>query len=113
MNDLKIWYILSMVFVSGIVTFLIRAFPFIIMSKKNENMEKYMVYLSKVLPPAIVGVLIIYTLKETKFLIPSDVAPKLIALIVVVLLHLWRKNSLISIFGGTVLYMFLVQKIFI
>ncbi|MDR3259872.1 MAG: AzlD domain-containing protein [Fusobacteriaceae bacterium] len=113
MNDLKVWYILSMVSIAGIVTFVIRAFPFIVMSKKNESMEKYMMYLSKVLPPAIVGVLIIYSLKDTKFLVPSNVIPKLLALIVVILLQLWKKNSLISIFAGTVLYMFLVQKIFI
>lgn len=71
-----------------------------------------MMYLGKVLPPAVIGILIIFCLKDTNVLKAPHGIPEILAVAVVVLLHVWRRNSLISILGGTAFYMYLVQKIF-
>lgn len=71
-----------------------------------------MMYLGKVLPPAVIGILIIFCLKDTSIVNSPYGIPEMLAVAVVVLLHVWKRNSLISILGGTVFYMYLVQKIF-
>ena len=69
-------------------------------------------YLGKVLPAATMGLLVVYCLKGVTPLSWPHGLPELIAVAAVVLLHLWKRNNLISIAGGTVLYMVLVQIIF-
>ena len=71
-----------------------------------------MLYLGRVLPPAIIAMLIVYCLKGVTFPALGGWAPPLIAGLAAVLLHLWKGNDLISIFGATVLYMVLVQGVF-
>ena len=70
-------------------------------------------YLGKVLPPATMGLLVVYCLKGVTWLAAPHGAPELIAIAAVVLLHRWRNNVLLSIAGGTVLYMALVQAVFV
>jgi branched-subunit amino acid transport protein AzlD len=73
---------------------------------------KYIRYLGNVLPSAMFGLLVVYCLKNVSLLVPSYGIPELIALAVVVVLHLWRRQMLLSIAGGTVCYMLLVQLVF-
>jgi branched-subunit amino acid transport protein AzlD len=73
---------------------------------------KYIRYLGNVLPSAMFGLLVVYCLKNVSLLVPSYGIPELIALAVVVALHLWRRQMLLSIAGGTVCYMLLVQLVF-
>ncbi|MBQ7324950.1 MAG: branched-chain amino acid transporter permease [Clostridia bacterium] len=73
---------------------------------------KYIRYLGNVLPSAMFGLLVVYCLKNVSLFAPSYGIPELIALAVVVALHLWRRQMLLSIAGGTVCYMLLVQLVF-
>ena len=73
---------------------------------------KYIRYLGNVLPSAMFGLLVVYCLKNVSLFAPSYGIPELIALAVVVALHLWRRQMLFSIAGGTVCYMLLVQLVF-
>ena len=98
--------------VMAAVTFLTRALPFLLFDR-GEAPPKIVLYLGRVLPPAIIAMLIIYCLKGISFASPAGWAPQLIAVGAVVALHLWKHNNLLSIFGGTVLYMVLVQAVFV
>jgi branched-subunit amino acid transport protein AzlD len=73
---------------------------------------KYIRYLGNVLPSAMFGLLVVYCLKNVSIFVPSYGIPELIALAIVVALHLWRRQMLLSIAGGTVCYMLLVQLVF-
>ena len=95
----------------SIVTILLRFLPFLIWSGKRKT-PPYILYLGRVLPPAIIGMLVIYCLKDISFAAAPFVAPELIAGVCVVCLQVWRRNSLISILGGTLIYMLLVQCVF-
>jgi len=69
-------------------------------------------YLGKVLPFAIIGMLVVYCFKNVSVVAAPFGIPELIALVVIVILHVWKRNTLVSIGGGTLLYMFLVQVLF-
>ena len=97
--------------VMAVVTFLTRALPFLLFDR-GSSPPKLVLYLGRVLPPAIIAMLIIYCLKDLSFLSLGGWAPQLISLAAVVALHLWKHNNLLSIFGGTILYMVLVQTVF-
>ena len=88
-----------------------RFLPFLIFSGKRPT-PKYVQYLGNALPAAIFGMLVIYCLKNISFTIAESWAPQLIAIAVVVGLHLWKKNMLISVAAGTICYMLLVQFVF-
>lgn len=97
--------------VMAVVTFLTRALPFLLFDH-GDHPPKIILYLGRVLPPAIIAMLIIYCLKGVSFVSPAGWVPSLAAGLAAVVLHLWRGNDLISIFGATVLYMVLVQGVF-
>jgi len=78
----------------------------------GKKAPDFVLYLGKALPAAIMGLLVVYTFKDIVVLIYPYGLPELIALVVTVGLHLWKRNMLISIAAGTVIYMILVQAIF-
>ena len=93
-------------------TMLTRFLPFLIFSSKDQQPPEVVRYLGRVLPPAIMAMLIVYCLKGVSFATPAGWVPALLSCGAVVLLHLWKGNDLLSIFGGTILYMALVQGVF-
>ena len=95
----------------AVVTFLTRAIPFFLFPN-NRPVPKYIKYLGTVLPFAVMGMLIVYCLKSTVLTSYPYGLPEAIAILFVVLVHKWRHNLLLSILGGTVLYMVLVQVVF-
>ena len=97
--------------VMAIVTFLTRVLPFLLFDR-GESPPKLVLYLGRVLPPAIIAMLIVYCLRGVSFSTPDGWVPQLLCVAVVVALHLWKHNNLLSIFGGTILYMLLVQAVF-
>ncbi len=101
---------LSIAILSGVTLFL-RAAPFLLF-RSAEKTPKVILYLGRVLPAALMGMLVVYCLKDVQLLTGSHGIPEAIAVVAVILLHLWKRNSLLSIGGGTVLYMVLVQLIF-
>ena len=103
---------LAMIAVMAGVTALLRFLPFLVF--KDESRRPAMIaYLGRVLPYAVMGMLVVYCLKGVSLAESPHGLPELIALGSVVGLHLWKRNTLISIFGGTAIYMVLVQAVFI
>lgn len=89
-----------------------RAAPFLLFPDNRET-PKLIVYLGRVLPSAIIGMLIVYCLKGVSLLEGSRGLPEAIAIAFVAAAHHWKHNLVLSIGGGTVLYMFLVQAVFV
>ena len=102
--------LLSIAVMAG-VTFLTRALPFLLFDR-GEKPPRVVLYLGRVLPPAIIAMLIVYCVRGVTFSAPAGWVPTLLAGLAAVLLHLWKGNDLISIFGATGLYMVLVQGVF-
>lgn len=97
--------------ICAIGTIITRFLPFVIFSP-NRPVPKYVQYLGKALPPAIFGMLIVYCLKDVSIAGGSHGLPELIAIVFVVLLHLWQRKMLLSVAAGTICYMLLVQFVF-
>lgn len=95
--------------VVALVTIGIRFLPFVLFRKDTP---KIILYMGKVLPYAIMSMLVVYTLKNVSFIDGSHGIPEVIAITLVVLLHKWKHNTLLSILTGTLAYMLLVQIIF-
>ena len=108
MNNTYIW---TMIAVMALVTALLRFLPFIIFSN-NQKTPKTIEKLSSILPFAIMGMLVVYCMKSISFTSVAGFLPMLIAGAIVVTLHVWKRSTLISIIGGTVSYMLMVQLIF-
>ena len=94
-----------------LATILTRFLPFLIFPE-GKPVPRYVRYLGKVLPPAVFGLLIIYCLKSVSIFSGSHGIPELISILLVVVLHLWKRQMLLSIAGGTICYMLLVQFVF-
>ena len=92
-------------------TMLTRFLPFLLFPAGKPT-PKYIQYLGKVLPASVFGLLVIYCLKNVSVFTGSHGIPALLALILVIALHLWKRQMLLSIAGGTIFYMILVQTIF-
>ena len=92
-------------------TMLTRFQPFLVFPEGKPT-PKYVQYIGKALPGAVFGLLVIYCLKNVSLFAGSHGLPELIAIAVVVLLHLWKRQMLLSIAAGTVCYMLLVQLVF-
>ena len=99
------------ILVVALTTFATRVIPFLVFPKGKE-IPKTVQYLGKVLTPAVIGMLVVYCLKNTPVREAPHGIPELIAVIVVAGLHVWKRNNLLSIGVGTVLYMFLIQAVF-
>lgn len=101
----------GLVAVMALVTAGLRFLPFLIFGEKRPT-PRLITYLGKVLPYAIMGMLVVYCLKSASPLEYPYALPELIGCACVVLLHLWKRNTLLSIGGGTVCYMLLLQLVF-
>ncbi len=91
-------------------TMLTRFLPFLIFPE-GKTPPRYITYLGTVLPYAVIGLLVVYCLKDAVFSSFHGL-PELIAIVCIVVLHKWKRNTLLSIGVGTVIYMVLVQSIF-
>ena len=85
---------------------------FFAVSRQKGTAPFFIRYLGKVLPYAVMGLLVVYSLKDVTILAGNHGVPEAIALLFLVILHLWKKNMLLSIAGGTMLYMILIQTVF-
>ena len=100
-----------LVAVVAAVTIALRFLPFVIFSGSKPT-PPFVSYLGKVLPYAIMGMLVVYCLRNVNLASAPHGAPEFIACLIVAALHLWKRNTLISIIGGTASYMLMVQMIF-
>lgn len=99
----------ALVTVMAVVTMLTRFLPFMIF---RNNIPPYITYLGKVLPPAIIGMLVIYCLKDVDISAGSHGIPEMISALLVICMQAWKRNSLLSILSGTIIYMLLIQLVF-
>lgn len=88
-----------------------RFLPFLVFPA-GKLTPKYIQYLGKVLPSAVFGLLVIYCLRNVSIFSGSHAIPELISIVLVIILHVWKRQMLLSIAGGTVCYMLLVQLVF-
>ena len=98
------------ILVVAITTFATRVIPFLVFPKGKE-VPSIIHYLGKVLTPAVIGMLVVYCLKGTQIMAAPHGIPELISVMTVAVLHIWKRNNLLSIGVGTVLYMFLIQVV--
>ena len=104
-------YVLSMVVIAALVTAGLRFAPFLIFGKGRQT-PPIITYLGKVLPFAIMGMLVVYCLKDISLRSAPFGIPEFLGCILVALLHIWKRNTLLSIGIGTVSYMLMVQFLF-
>ena len=100
---------IGMVVLGTLVT---RFLPFLLFPAGRPT-PRYVQYLGKALPPAALGLLVVYCLKDVDFMGGSHGLPELISMALVTALHVWRRNTLLSIAAGTVCYMLLAQFVFV
>lgn len=106
-------YELIAILAIALVIFLERAFPFILFSRKNP--PAFITFIEKYIPPMVMICLVLYCIKDITFVTAENTIdlkgflPSIIGVISTVILHLWKKNSLISIFGATIIYMVLLN----
>ena len=108
MNDNYVWLTVAVI---ALVTALTRFLPFFMFGGK-KNPPRFIVRLGRLLPCAIMGMLVVYCLKSTSFTSLAGFVPALIACLVVGGSYVWKRNTLVSIVLGTVCYMLLVQLVF-
>ena len=92
-------------------TMLTRFLPFLAFPEGRKR-PKVITYLGTVLPYALIGMLVIYCFKSVSIFAYPYCIPELLAVVLVALLHIWKRNTLISVFGGVIFYMVLVQCVF-
>lgn len=109
MTSVQIMFMIAAVALGTMVT---RFLPFLVFSGKKP-VPKYVEYLGKALAGAALGLLVVYGFKNVNVLAGSHGLPELIALVVIVLLHLWKRNMLLSIAAGTGVYMILINFVFV
>ncbi len=100
------------ILVAAASTFSTRLFPFVLFGR-NKEVPKFILYLGEILPVAILGALIIYCLSDITSCDINIIAPKLICVFATALVHLWKRNTLLSISVGTIGYMLLIHFVFI
>lgn len=92
-------------------TMITRFLPFLVFPADKKT-PSYIQYLGKVLPAALFGLLVIYCLRNVSIWTENHAIPEFLAIALVVGIHLWKRNMLLSIAAGTIFYMFLVQMVF-
>ena len=102
---------IALVAVVALVTIGLRFLPFLVFGGRKTT-PPFVAYLGKVLPCAVMGMLVVYCLRNIQIASAPHGLPEIISCLLVAGLHLWKRNTLISIVGGTVCYMLLVQLVF-
>ena len=93
--------------IMAVVTMLLRFLPFMIF--RDRETPSYITFLGKYLPYSIMGMLVVYCLKGVSVTVSPFGIPELISVVLVAVLHIWKRNTLVSIVTGTVCYMLLIQ----
>lgn len=104
-------YIIICIAISALVTLALRVLPFVVFSGGRRT-PAVVTYLGRVLPYAIMGMLVVYCLKSADILGAAHGLPELISVAAVVLLHVWKKNTILSVAAGTAVYMLLIRLVF-
>ena len=111
MSPLPFWQQCVIIALCSLASMLSRSLPFLLF-KPGASLPSYIRYLGKALPSAVFALLVVYCLKDVSLLSGNHGIPEAIALAVTVALHKWKHQTLVSIAGGTVCYVLLVQLVF-
>ena len=103
---------LIIILIMGLVTLATRIVPVLVFGR-GEKVPDYIMYLGRTVPYTAMGLLIAYCLRDISFTSASHAIPEIIAMAVVIGSYLWKRNSIFSVVVGTVIYMFLVQVVFV
>ncbi len=109
LNAIETLIIVSVITLGTVIT---RALPFLCFPASRET-PRYIVYLGKVLPYSVIGLLVVYCLKTVNVSVSPFGIPEAAAILLIAVLHIWKHNPLISIGIGTAVYMLLIQLVFI
>lgn len=101
------YYAALAILTMALVTCALRFLPFVILGKRET--PEFLKYLGRVLPYAVMAMLVVYCLKDVNILAESHALPEIISVAVVVVMHVWKRNTLLSIISGTVCYMLLLR----
>ncbi|MBN2403899.1 MAG: AzlD domain-containing protein [Spirochaetes bacterium] len=104
MTHAKIYIAIGII---GVITFFTRLFPFVFLKK---NPGPAIEFFEKNIPPMIMLILVVYCLKEINWVVVPFGIPEILCIILTSILHIWKGNSILSIFSGTILYMLLIQS---
>jgi branched-subunit amino acid transport protein AzlD len=104
-------HVTLVILIMGLVTLATRLLPVLIFGR-GEKVPDYILYLGKVVPFTAMGLLIVYCLKDVSFMESPHGLPELIALAIVSGSYIWKRNTILSVVIGTVVYMILVQMVF-
>lgn len=108
---ISLTYTVIVIMIAAWMTIITRALPFALFGGKKK-MPETVAHLNKALPPAIIATLVVYSLKNADLSVLPGGLSQFIAVAAVTALHLWKRNTLLSIAGGTIVYMILVQVVF-
>jgi branched-subunit amino acid transport protein AzlD len=100
-----------MILVVAVITAALRLLPVMFFGRESRVIPPSLMYLSRVLPSAIVSLLVIYSLRSMSFIILSSWLPAISGVIMAALLHQWKRNTLLSVFGSTACYMLLTRML--
>jgi branched-subunit amino acid transport protein AzlD len=100
---------IAVILAMGLATFATRIVP-VLLFGRGSKVPDYVMYLGKVVPYTAMGLLIVYCLKDVQIMAAPHALPEIVAMAVVVLSYLWKRNSILSVVIGTVLYMLMVQN---
>ena len=103
-------YPMLLICIVALITIALRFLPFVVFAK---GAPRTILYLGTTLPYAIMGMLVVYCLKNVNFTTAPFGAGEILAVLAVAGLHKWKHNTLLSVLGGTLVYMFLVQAVFV
>lgn len=103
--------------IAAVANFLTRATPFFVFDhdhgdRRSDDISPFIEGLGKFLPPAIMGMLVVYCFRNVNFLAGTHGLPEVIATVITILIHLWRRSMCLSLLVGTVSYILLVNLIF-
>ncbi len=101
-------YVFKAILVIAGITVLLRFIPFLAFGGKTKTPE-FIEYLGKVLPYAIMGMLVVYCLKSVKFDVSVNWLPSCVGVVITTILQVWKKNAICSILTGTIVYMVLIR----
>ncbi|MBT1165090.1 branched-chain amino acid transporter permease [Bifidobacterium felsineum] len=109
---MAVWQAVVTIGVVSLGTLITRFLPFIVFPDSKQPPQT-IEYLGRVLPYAMTGLLVVYSLKDMTLFVGAHGVPEVISVLAIVVLHWWKRDMLLSIAGGTVLYMVLVQLVFV
>lgn len=112
MIEMTFWEQILTIAICSLATMTTRFLPFFCF-QPGKNLPPYVQYLGKALPSAVFALLVVYCLKGVQFTGGTYGLPEIIAIAVTAVLHIWKRNMMLSMAAGTIVYMVLVQKVFV